>query len=129
MILGERNRAEGPLSLPFEGFRAVYRYLVRTLEIYEKPACILLLALTRYGREETNRETAEEHFMDLLKTSLRRGDVITKNGSNFIVLLSNINGEYVDSVSERIQHKWEELPDSKSYLYSYEWTILGNIES
>ncbi|MBO6179650.1 MAG: diguanylate cyclase [Selenomonadaceae bacterium] len=128
MILGERNRAEGPLSLPFEGFRSVYRYLVRTLEIYEKPACILLLTLTRYGREETSRETAEEHFMDLLKTSLRRGDIITKNASNFIVLLTNIDGEYVDSVSERIQHKWEKLPDSKSYLYSYEWSILGNVE-
>lgn len=127
MILGERNQKEGPLSLPFESFRAVYRYLVRTLPIYEKPACILLLTLTRYGKEETSRAEAEDKFEELLKNSLRRSDIITKNGANFIVMLSNIDGEYVDAVSNRIQAKWESLKESRAYLYSYEWSILGNL--
>lgn len=128
MILGERNQKEGPLSLSFEGFRAVYRYLVRTLPIYEKPACILLLTLTRYGNTEIARAEAEDKFEELLKKSLRRGDVITKNGANFIVMLSNIDGEYVDTVSDRIQTKWESMKESRAYLYSYEWAILGNLD-
>lgn len=128
MILGERNQKEGPLSLSFEGFRAIYRYLVRTLAVYEKPACILLLTLTRYGSAEISRKDAEDSFENLLKHSLRRGDIITKHGVNFIVLLSNIDSEFVDGVSERIQTKWEELQESRAYLYSYEWAILGNLE-
>lgn len=128
MILGERNQKDGPLSLPFEGFRAVYRYLVRTLPIYEKPACILLLTLTRYGKAEISRQDAEDNFEELLKNSLRRGDIITKHGANFIVLLSNIDSEFVDGVSDRLQAKWENLKESRAYLYSYEWAILGNLE-
>ena len=124
MILGERNQSEGALQLPFEGFRAVYRYLRRTLKIYGKPTCILLLNLNRYGNPTVTLPEAEEHFLSTLRSTLRKGDVITQNGTNFIVLLSNIEKEHIVSVSDRIQHNWEKTPASACYLFSYEWAVL-----
>lgn len=128
MILGERNQKEGPLSLPFESFRAVYRYLVRTLHIYEKSSCILLLSLTREGNDETSRKDAEDSFEEILRNSLRRSDLITKHGANFIILLTNIDSEFIDNVSNRIKEKWEKSEESHAYRYSYECSMLGNIE-
>ena len=124
MILGERNQGEGALQLPFEGFRAVYRYLRRTLKIYGKPACILLLALNRYGNPTVTPAEADEQFLSTLRSTLRRGDVITQNGKNFIVLLSSIEMEHITAVSDRIQQNWEKTPAGSCYLFSYEWTMM-----
>ena len=124
MILGERNQGEGALQLPFEGFRAVYRYLKRTLKVYGKPACILLLTLNRYGNPKVTPSEAEEQFIDTLRATLRKGDTITQNGTNFIVLLSAIEKEHVAAVSDRIQQNWEKTPASACYLFSYEWGML-----
>lgn len=124
MILGERNQAEGAFQLPFEGFRAVYRYLRRTLKSYEKSACILLLTLNRFGNPTVSPEDAAEQFMTTLRSTLRRGDTITQHGSNFIVLLSCIEKEHVINVSDRLQHNWEQTPAGSCYLFSYEWSML-----
>ncbi len=124
MILGERNQGEGALHLPFEEFRAVYRYLRRTLKVYEKPACILLLSLNRYGNATVTPAEAEEQFIDTLRTSLRKGDVVTRNGANFIVLLSNVNKNSVVNVSDRLHQNWEKTPASSCFSFSYEWSVL-----
>ncbi len=124
MILGERNQGEGALQLPFEGFRAVYRYLRRTLKIYAKPACILLLALNRYGNPTVTPAEADEQFLSTLRSTLRKGDVITQNGKNFIVLLSSIEMEHITAVSDRIQQNWEKAPAGSCYLFSYEWAMM-----
>ncbi len=124
MILGERNQGEGALQLPFEGFRAVYRYLKRTMKIYGKPACILLLNLNRYGNPSVAPSEAEEQFIATLRSTLRKSDIVTQNGSNFVVLLSCIGKDHVANVSDRLQHNWEKMPASACYLFSYEWSVL-----
>ncbi|MBQ1915086.1 MAG: diguanylate cyclase [Selenomonadaceae bacterium] len=123
-ILGERNQSEGALQLPFDGFRAVYRYLKRTLKIYKKSACILLLNLNRYGNPKVSLAEAEEQFISVLCSTLRKGDMVTKNGTKFIVLLSDIEKEHLTNVSDRIQENWEKTTASSCYLFSYEWAML-----
>ncbi len=123
-ILGERNQTEGALQLPFDCFRAVYRYLKRTLKIYKKSACILLLNLNRYGNPKVSLAEAEEQFISVLCSTLRKGDMVTKNGTKFIVLLSDIEKEHLTNVSDRIQENWEKTTASSCYLFSYEWAML-----
>ena len=50
--------------------------------------------------------------------------MVTKNGTNFIVLLSDIEKEHLTNVSDRIQENWEKTTASSCYLFSYEWAML-----
>ena len=126
MILGERNQPPGALSLPLDGFQAVYRFLRRTMGIYNIPVCILLFSLNQEDNEDNYplRE-AEEQFFETLQTTLRKGDAVTKNGNNqFIVLLSNTGYPELGHAVERIRQNWENTPAGEAMSFSYEWADL-----
>ena len=101
MILGERNRQRGAYALGFENFRTIYRFLVRTIENYHYKTELVLYTLN--GDAE-----AVDRFGEILRQSLRRSDVYTKNGANqYLVLLLEIVQEDMETVLTRIQTNWE----------------------
>ena len=127
MILSERNIESGAFILPFESFSNIYRFLKRTRAGYAKTICIVLLALKRTADgEKISLKHAGEQFVECLHTTLRRGDVISRNGSNqFLVLLTNTDGHHdVTRAISRVIENWGKLPESKSFYFSHEWSVL-----
>ena len=127
MILSERNKEPGAYVLPFESFRNIYRFLKRTRAGYGKTICIVLLALKRtVDGEKISLKYAGEKFVECLHTTLRRGDVVSQNGSNqFLVLLTNTDGHHdVTRALSRVVENWGKLPESKSFYFTPEWAIL-----
>ena len=127
MILAERNKEPGAYILPFESFRNIYRFLKRTRAGYAKTICIVLLALKRTGDgEKIPLKVAGEQFVECLHKTLRRGDVISQNGSNqFLLLLTNTDGHHdVTRAIARIVENWGKLPESKSFYFTQEWSVL-----
>ena len=101
MILGERNRQRGAYELGFENFRTIYRFLVRTIENYRYKAELVLYTLS--GDRE-----AIDAFGDVLRQSLRRSDVYTKNAANqYLVLLLEIEQGDMNTVLSRILTNWD----------------------
>ena len=127
MILSERNKESGAYVLPFESFRNIYRFLKRTRAGYGKTICIVLLALKRTNDgEKIPLKVAGEQFVECLHKTLRRGDVISQNGSNqFLVLLTNTDGHHdVTRAMSRVVENWGSLPESKSFYFTHEWAVL-----
>ncbi|MBR2733245.1 MAG: hypothetical protein IKD80_03215, partial [Selenomonadaceae bacterium] len=127
MILAERNKEPGAYIIPFESFRIIYRFLKRTHAGYGKTICIVLLALKRTVDDGViSRRDAGERFMECLHNTLRRGDVISQNGSNqFLVLLTNTDGHHdVTRALSRVVENWGKLPESKNFYFSHEWSVL-----
>ena len=117
LVLDERNPRNGAMNLPFEEFRAVYRFLQRSLGIFNKPESLLCFSLPKGTSVET-----EDEFLSILCTTLRTGDVITKNGGHFLVLLVNTDFPNLSHAAERLRQKWVvQHPDEE---FEYEWTIL-----
>ncbi len=125
MILGERNQLPGAMALPLDGFQAVYRFLRRTVGIYNIPACILVFSLNPEDDETFPLLEAEDQFYQVLQTTLRKGDAVTRNGSNqFVVLLSNTGYPELGHAVERIRRNWENTPAGEALSFSYEWADL-----
>ena len=127
MILSERNKEPGAYILPFESFRNIYRFLKRTRAGYGKTICIVLLALKRTSDgEKLSLKHAGEKFVECLHDTLRRGDIISQNGSNqFLVLLTNTDGHHdVTRAISRVLENWGKIPESKSFYFTHEWAVL-----
>ena len=127
MILAERNKEPGAYVLPFESFRNIYRFLKRTRAGYGKTICIVLVALKRVGDDKTfSVKHASEKFMECVHKTLRRGDVISQNGANqILVLLTNTDGHHdVTRAMSRVVENWGKLPESKSFFFTHEWAVL-----
>ncbi len=125
MILGERNQGEGALALPFESFRALYRFLCRTILIYEKPACILLFSLEKGESPSLPISKAAEELYDTIQKTLRKGDAVTQNGKNqILVLLTNTAYPELEHAVVRIRRNWKETPAGSEYSFNYEWSVL-----
>ena len=127
MILNERNQESGAYVIPFESFRMIYRFLKRTRAGYAKTICLVLLALKRSGDDKSiSLRDAGDKFVECLHKTLRRGDLVSQNGSNqFLVLLSNTDGHHdVTRAISRVVENWGKLPESKNFYFTNEWSVL-----
>ena len=119
-ILGERSPGKGALKLPFEEFRAVYRFLRRTMDVFGKPASMLRFSLPKGTPSET-----EEDFLALLCSTLREGDVVTKHGGQFLALLVNTDSSQLSSAVDRIRQNWASAREETDVEIEAEWTVMS----
>lgn len=125
MILGERNQKDGAFLLPFESFRAVYRFLRRTKKVYDRSTCILFFSLTKKNSMNSPSPEICEQFLDALRSVLRKGDTVTQNGKNqYIALLPGLEPADTLPVIERIHSKWSSLSDSNETTLAHETASL-----
>lgn len=103
-ILGERNRQKGAYELDFESFRALYRFLVRSMESSPYDAELALFSFDAAAPTD-----AVELFGSYLRQTLRRSDTYTKNGFQYIVLLPKAGADHGESVIRRIISGWAKL--------------------
>lgn len=102
MILGERNKTAGAFRVEFDQFKVIYRLAVRLFDNYQKE-----IQFVRFVFDEGADETTAEEFCELLKSTLRRSDCITRHGDNqILVLLMEASMEKGELVVERILRNW-----------------------
>ena len=94
LILAERNIEAGAYFVEFEDFKKIYRLLVRMTDNYKKGLTLMQFTLPD--------ENFAAEFKEILISSLRRSDCISKNGNIFLVILIEATEEESDGVKDRI---------------------------
>ena len=100
-ILEERNRQKGAYELSFESFRTLYRFIVRSMENYHYDAEFVLFSFDGDAKQE-----ARDLFGEQLRQMLRRSDVFTKSGRQYMVLLPQPGPDHGQAIVERILSSW-----------------------
>ncbi len=126
VILEERGHDEEALILHPDNFRTVYRFLRRTFRAERHSDCIMLITLKAPEDDETiAMSDVSDQFLDMLKSILRRSDVVSKsNSTQFIVLLYNIGSSNVPDVVERIKERWSSEEPSEKITFECEWDLM-----
>ena len=92
MILGERNIESGAYFVDFDGFKTIYRMLVRA-DDYKKGLTLVQFTLD---------DNFAEEFKEILIHSLRKSDCVTQNGNKFLAMLHEMTGEEAEIFRDRI---------------------------
>jgi len=104
--LREQNDTKGAMFCEYDFFRLLYQVQARAIIRSGEVIHIALLSLHAHGRKELSRrslDTAMENLQELLISSLRRGDIVTKCSiSQFIIMLPQANYENSCLVCQRL---------------------------
>ena len=126
IILEERGHDEEALILHPDNFRTVYRFLRRTFRAERHSDCIMLITLeapTDAG--DISMSDVSDQFLEMLKSILRRSDVVSKsNSTQFIILLYNIGAANVPDVVDRIKERWAQEELSAKIKFDCEWDLM-----
>ncbi len=111
MLLSERAPGKGALSLPKEQFKVLYQFLARIVANYRKDIHVLLFSINTHSGLDP--EVLTDHFSDVVRSSLRQSDVMTRQSKNqlMVILLKAIPSD-IEIVTERIMMNWEALEES-----------------
>ena len=127
MILEERNRQRGAYELGREQFKNIFRYQVRVVENYHRPAMLVLFSMIfpdRAKQGSVSREETMDAFGEILGRSLRRSDVYTRNGkSRYLVLLPEIDGDHGEMILKRILESWGKSEHAPAAI-TYETSLI-----
>ncbi len=116
-VLEERSPGKGAMKIPFEEFSVVYRFLKRTMGVFNKSVSMLRFSFPKGTPSET-----EEDFLSLLCATLRAGDVVTRNGGQVIALLVNTSFPNLSHAVDRLRQNWTE--QHAELDFEYEWMVL-----
>ena len=115
-ILRERSKGKGAFVLSFEQFRMAYQFLSRLNANYQKEISLILFSVNEKEHAALPIEDAVDEFMEILGSSLRQSDLVTKNGANqCMVILPETSPQNVGVVTERILSKWDEADSSAMF--------------
>ena len=115
-VLDERNRDKGAYELGYEAFRSIYRFLSRSIENYHRPVELFLFTLPANAHPYD-----VDRFGEVLRMSLRRSDVYTRNGRHqYLAILPEILEENLDVILTRILKNWNDMEDGDAPEISWE---------
>ncbi len=114
-LLLEQSVPENAIWLGNEVFGNVFRYIVRYLERYNASAYKILFTIQ--FKEEVSSVKQKDglvcHFREAIQNTLRNSDIMVQVSLNQILLvLQEVNASNVDSVLERMLHKWNRMPEA-----------------
>ncbi len=120
-VLAERNEGRGAFVLGYENFRTAYRFLVRLNANYQKEISILLFTVKEKTAGENLAEEGIDAFIELLASSLRQSDIVSKNAKNqCLVVLPETPSSNVKVVIDRIMDKWSKEELAGNYTVGWE---------
>ena len=124
-ILSERNRKKGAFMLSFDKFQLLYRFLSRVESNYHKENHIALFTLAGEGVKTEIITDLQDVFSEAVAGSLRASDVVTKNGSNqVLVLLLEADQKYSEMVVARLMNRWHDITEKNGVTLSYEMDVI-----
>ena len=119
-IIEERNEGREALVLGTESFTAVYHFVSRYNSRYGGRALKLLLVVSIEDETEQLAEKTMTELGNVLKTGIRKSDIIMKNKTNqFFVLFPVMNVSAYEKVIERIIEEWKRVPGFDRCKVSY----------
>ena len=125
-LLLEQSIPENAIWLGKEVFGNVFRYIVRYLERYNTSAYKLLFTI-QFGNDITDSEKKDEivrNFRESIQDSLRSSDILVQVSLNqILIVLQEVNAGTIDSVLDRMLHRWNSSPESK--LIELDWETRG----
>ena len=128
LLLEERNYLNGAYEVNYEDFKVVYRFLKRSIENYQKTVQLVIFNLSGKKSQDKISDSVSEYFLKLLKNTLRRGDVVTKNPSGqYMALLPKAGSLDVKVVVKRIFDKWEISGEYRDFEIGYEADDIGEV--
>ncbi|MBE5845747.1 MAG: diguanylate cyclase [Butyrivibrio sp.] len=120
MILGERESKRGGYVLDDNQFKLIYRFLVRFQRNYAWDIKFLAFTITAKDGSSNVAEGAGR-FIEVASSCLRGSDCLTRYGNNRVlaILLKTTDDNYQIPI-DRIIEKWEELPYSEKFTFTFE---------
>ncbi|MBE5825712.1 MAG: diguanylate cyclase [Butyrivibrio sp.] len=106
-LMAERSPGKGAFNLPTSDFKKIYHFLSRVIGNYHNTVHVILYSVIPI-KKDVDQEEATEAFIEVVQMSLRQSDVITRYGTNqvMILLLKAISSD-LEIVGERIAMNWE----------------------
>lgn len=128
-ILEERGDKKGALILGKEAFSWNYRFITRFIDRYGSVAARIIFSLMAEGGKAPQPVTIEE-FASVLKSNLRRSDIIFQNRPNqFFVVLPMLCDDDAPKVIERIMTAWGKNPEHDSIKVTYAMSIIEKAQN
>ena len=123
-LMAERSPGKGAFNLPTSDFKKIYHFLSRVVGNYHNTIHVILYSVIP-TKKDVDQEEAASAFVEVVQMSLRQSDVITRYGSNqvMILLLKAVSSD-LEIVTERIAMNWESKDISALCKITYEISEL-----
>ena len=123
-IIEERGDKKGALILGKDAFSWNYRFITRFIDRYDASATRFLFVLGKEGGNAVTSQTIEA-FSGVLKSNLRRSDIIFQNRPNqFFAVLPLLSMDDAPSVIDRIMTAWNQNPQHNNIKVTYAMSLI-----
>lgn len=122
--LQEPSDVRGAMICDYDFFKVIYQFTARLIERNRIEAHLALVTVSGQGKKGLSRRSldrAVENLLGIIRTGLRRGDVIAQcSASQLVVLLPGANYENSMMVCQRIFNRfYQQYPQSPVRLHSF----------
>ena len=113
----EDENMRGPFFCEYRAFKEIYNIQVRNLDRLGSTMFLAVIMLS--GRTAASREGGMAALTEILRSNLRRGDIVTRFSENIVaMLLPTVNYATGTAVMERIEHLfYREYPGAIAFHY------------
>ena len=127
-LLETDDGALGPYFCDYPSFRFIYNLQIRNLERFGSTICLGVIMISCQDGQMSSvlRESVMAGLTEILRSNLRRGDIVTRFSPNIMaMLLPTVNYETGGLVMERIKHLFYQEFPNKGVCLSYRISSLS----
>ncbi len=121
-LIRKESGIKGPFFCEYDVFKEVYNIYMRNLERLGSTMFLAVIMLGEPGDKdnEVRRESCMAGLQAILKSNMRKGDIITRFSENmYVMLLPTVNYSTGTMVMERIEHiYYQEYPSRAIDFFS-----------
>mgnify|MGYP002860223109 CR=1 FL=1 len=127
-LIEKEGGTRGPFFCEYEVFKEVYNIYMRNLERLGSSMFLGVIMLGEAGDKgnSVRRESCMAGLQEILKTNMRKGDIITRFSDNtYAMLLPTVNYSSGSMVMERIEHIYYQEYASLAIAFYFRISPLG----
>ena len=121
--LYQSSREQGAFICDFPVFKEIFNLQIRNIERLDSTMFLAVIMVSKINGEQMEsikQENVMRGLMDILRTNLRKGDVITHFSPTMVaMLLPTVDYSTGDSVMERLKQKFYQAYPNSNVLFSY----------
>ena len=121
--LYQSSREQGAFVCDFPVFREIFNLQIRNIERLDSTmflGAVMVSKINGEQMESVKQENVMRGLMDILRSNLRKGDVITHFSPTMVaMLLPTVDYSTGDSVMERLKKKFYQKYPNSNVLFSY----------
>lgn len=121
--LYQSSREQGAFVCDFPVFKEIFNLQIRNIERLDSTMFLAVIMVSKINGEQMGsikQENVMHGLMEILRTNLRKGDVITHFSPTMVaMLLPTVDYSTGDSVMERLKQKFYQAYPNSNVLFSY----------